>query len=123
MAGNSDENSTPRPRRRGFGRPFKPGQSGNPSGRPKGSYSAYIRQQCGEDGKLLADTLLALVKNDTDFLAQHGMEIPNTKELIQAIELLYDRGWGKAPQHIALTGEDGGPVQQITRVIVDATQD
>src|SRR5262245_13696289 len=46
-AENSQETAN---RRRRHGRPFKPGQSGNPGGRPKGSKTYAIRE-------LLAETL------------------------------------------------------------------
>jgi hypothetical protein len=40
----SAENSQETARRRSRGRPFKPGQSGNPGGRPKGSKTYAIRE-------------------------------------------------------------------------------
>ena len=83
---------------------FKAGQrSANPGGRPKG-YGEYIRERCGHDGKLLADILIAIVTNDVDFMGQHGYEVPNTKELLTAIEMLSNRGYGSPPKDINITG-------------------
>jgi hypothetical protein len=101
------------------GRKFPKGQSGNPGGRPKG-LAKYIRERCGANGELLIDGLVAVVNNDVDYLSQRGMEIPNTREWLEAHRELLDRGYGKAPQTIELTGDDGGPVQLVKRVIVDA---
>ncbi len=43
------ENSTGTAKRRGPGRPFAKGQSGNPGGRPKGIV-AKVKELIGEDG-------------------------------------------------------------------------
>jgi hypothetical protein len=102
------------------GKGWVQGKSGNPGGRPKG-YGEYIRAQCGHDGKLLSDILIALVKNDEQFLGQRGYEIPNVKELLIAIEMLFDRGYGKAPQQLEISGPEGGPVSALQYVIVDAS--
>ena len=63
---------------------FKPGQSGNPGGRPKG-FGAYIREKTKE-GKLLVDDALAVLADEqaTDaarsnartFLAAYGFGKP-----------------------------------------------
>ena len=39
---------------------------------------------------------------------------------IQAIAILLDRGWGRAPQ--AHTGEDGGDIRVVIRQIVEAAE-
>jgi hypothetical protein len=43
------------------------------------------------------------------------------KVALKAAEIILDRGYGKAAQAVALTGEDGGPIkiQKIERVVVD----
>lgn len=69
-------------------KPFEPGQSGNPGGRPK----------LPEDAKQLArgytraaiETLAGVMQND---------EAPAAARVTAASTLL-DRAWGKAPQHI-----------------------
>lgn len=78
--------------------PFQPGQSGNPTGRPK------------ENGhvKVLARAYTeAAIKALGDILAD--AEAPPAARATAANSLL-DRAWGKPAQ--AVTGEDGeGPVQ------------
>lgn len=69
----------------------------------------------------MADALHAIISHDVDWLTQHGLEIPNMREYLEAISTAYDRGFGKAPQSLEITGEEGGPVQLIKRVIVDPT--
>ncbi len=75
------------------------GESGNPSGRPKGSegFAAKIRQATKEEQDLLA-WALAIARN------------PKAKDRMAAIKWLGDRGWGTAPQEITITGPEGGPV-------------
>lgn len=66
---------------------FKPGQSGNPNGRPRvgEALAEYVRSLGGPDARAYIDQLhaLATIKHD------------NPGIRIKAIELLMDRGWGK----------------------------
>ena len=68
-----------------MGHPFKPGQSGNPAGRPK-SLARKTRELVGEDGEPLVRLWLAIM-NDAG---------AKPSERIEASKLLADRGWGKA---------------------------
>jgi hypothetical protein len=75
-------------------RPWKPGESGNPAGRPKGIAKA-VRERV-PDPAALVDVLLE-VAND-----------PRAKPLerISAVRELLDRGYGKAPTFQAIEGQD-----------------
>jgi hypothetical protein len=84
----------------GPGRKFKPGETGNPKGRPpaaKGLREELIRR-FGEDGKPLVDRL--------DALSTHR----NPKVALPATELLVAYFAGKPTQQLQHTGADGGPV-------------
>ena len=96
-----------------IGRPFQPGQSGNPNGRPKTKpFKDALRKAvdaAGDDGAALKLVALALLTK-----AQEGD--------VQAIKELADRMDGKVPQgHIG--GDDDDPsikhVHKLERVIVD----
>jgi hypothetical protein len=80
------------------GRPFNPGQSGNPSGRPKmpEGLQARIRDLC--DGAV--DQLAALLRSDDERLR------------LEAIKVLLDRGYGKpiTPSDVTVRGDDPGQV-------------
>ena len=67
--------------------PFKPGQSGNRNGRPRGSagVAAYIREQCGDDCRELIDRLLDLSRNPQI----------SARERVGATMHLLDRAVGK----------------------------
>ncbi len=83
--------------------PFKPGQSGNPNGRPRisGVIAELARQHGPEAIKRLA----------------HWMSSDNPKASIAASNALLDRGYGRPMQEIEHGGIDGkplGPVLNIT---------
>ena len=67
---------------------FKPGQSGNPLGRPKSDKT--IRDLARVHTKVALKTLTEIVKN------------PKASDTarVQACNALLDRGWGKAPQYV-----------------------
>ncbi len=79
-------------------KPFKPGQSGNPGGRPKGLAKA-ARELLGNDPKRLLQVLLTIAED----------EKATRNERINAAKEILDRGWGKAPSHAPV--EDGDPLE------------
>jgi hypothetical protein len=66
-------------RRRGPGRPFKPGQSGNPLGRPKAALDA---QELARSHTV--EAIATLVK-----------ALDDPKHCVAAASALLDRGWGR----------------------------
>jgi hypothetical protein len=79
-------------------RPFPPGQSGNPGGRPRG-FATYIRART-EDGQTLVDYVLGVFADQTQ----------DAKLRLEAATWLADRGFGKPIQTTELTGKDGAPL-------------
>jgi hypothetical protein len=78
--------------RRGPGRPFVKGRSGNPSGRTR---TRDLQARAREFTEEAIQALVAALKNP--------------KERVQAAGILLDRGWGKAKQAIEVDGS-----QQLT---------
>lgn len=80
------------PKKRGLRSPWKPGQSGNPAGRPKNVLREALHKRVGID-KLSAIIERALVDGDSRIIAA-----------------IIDREWPKPPAAVELSGPDGGPV-------------
>jgi hypothetical protein len=80
------------------GRPFLKGQSGNPGGRPKELHEVIelARSYAPRAIETLASLLL-----DED-------AAPTAR--IAAASAILDRGFGKAPQAVEMSGPDGGPI-------------
>jgi len=72
---------------------FQKGQSGNPSGRPKGAVGLAARCREWAD-KYGLDYLFSVVADDGE----------GTKLRIAAAEYLIDRGYGKSPQSLTIEG-------------------
>ena len=73
------------------GRPFPPGVSGNPGGRPKG-LARYVRELVGDDGRRIADFMLNVLDDQSE----------RTETRLKAAEWLAERGFGKAPTQVEL---------------------
>jgi len=91
------ETSAGTARPRGPGRPFVPGQSGNPGGRPKG-LAGTIRAQT-QDGETLVLFMLRVFRGEVD-----GVRL---RDQLEAATWLADRGFGKPHQAMELSGKDG----------------
>jgi len=87
-----------------FGTPFKPGQSGNPNGRPKSKpFKEAIQRaltEAGDDKASLQAVATALVDK-----AMQG-DVPAIKEIADRLD-------GKVPQGI-IGGEEGDPAITVT---------
>ncbi len=79
---------------------FLPGQSGNPSGRPKGIAST-VRKACGGDPETLIQTLLAIARGEST----NGKPV-RAADQIRASELVLAYGWGKPAAFVSIEGAD-----------------
>ena len=81
----------------GRGRPFQPGESGNPGGRPRVAVEA--QELARQHGPEAIARLITLMRSDNDPVA------------LRAAEAILDRAYGRPPQ--AVTVQEERPLQII----------
>ena len=87
--------------------PWKPGQSGNPSGRPRGTrdLAGYVLETT-DGGKELVDALVSLARGIMPNVPmQKGSRRRKDQQVrpadqLKAIEMLLDRGFVRSPQQL-----------------------
>lgn len=90
------ESSKKQPR----GKPFQPGQSGNPGGRkPKTEEERTLEAMCRDKTQDALSVLLEIMNNGE-----------NERNRFSAALAIIERGHGKAVQPTTLSGPEGGPV-------------
>ena len=87
--------------------PWKPGHRGNPSGRPRGTrdLAGYVLETT-DGGKELVDALVSIARGVMPNVpVQEGSRPRKDQQVrpadqLKAIEMLLDRGFGRAPQQL-----------------------
>ena len=101
---------------------FKPGQSGNPGGRPKG-LAAKVREMVPADQ--LAEWYYALWTRDETKLKELGVDLKDVTldQRNKAGEWLGERGYGKAPAYAPVNDGDPLDLDQTDRAIASTLDD
>ena len=87
--------------------PWQPGQSGNPSGRPKDTrdLAGYVLETT-DSGKELVDALVSIARGTMPNVpVQKGSRPRKDQQVrpadqLKAIDMLLDRGFGRSPQQL-----------------------
>lgn len=106
---------------------FEKGQSGNPGGRPKSPYQGIAARTRHYEEDITVDEILELAQdskrmgqlNPVDFKIVTRMLESFKKDGIAATNLLWDRAYGKAPEHVQLTGKDGAPLDFDGKITIE----
>ena len=125
--------------------PWQPGQSGNPSGRPKGTrdLAGYVLETT-DGGKELVDALVSIARGVMpNVVTQEGFRSRKDQQVrpadqLKAMEILLDRGFGRSPQQLdigrnvtnrllehlsdetlSLLAEDAGQLKEDSGVVMD----
>ena len=102
--------------------PWKPGQSGNPSGRPRGTrdLACYVLETTN-GGKELVDALLSIARGAMPSVAlQEGSRPRKDQQVrpadqLKAIEMLLDRGFGAPLQQLDVAHSvSDGPLEHLS---------
>lgn len=90
--------------------PAKPGEVRNPLGKtgPSHTVAKYIREKT-LDGTALVDFLLGVLNGEID-------QYRSVKNKLHAVEILFNRGWGQAPQTIITPGGQPRPLFDLTKL-------
>jgi hypothetical protein len=101
------------PKRRGPGRPFKPGQSGNPGGKirnPEARNALMDMRQLARGYSEEALGKLVQLMRGVVKVGRKSIPVPIHTQGWAAAEII-NRGWGRAPQGLEVTGANGGPIE------------
>lgn len=100
------ENSGKTARRRGPGRRFRPGRSGNPGGRPR--EVVHVRDLARQRTREAIETLTAVMRQGKTEAAR-----------VRAAEALLNRAWGQPTQAVAMEGPNAEPLRVIVQYVDD----
>ena len=101
---------------------WQPGQSGNPSDRPRGTrdLAGYVLETT-DGGKELVDALICIARGVMPNVPVHEGSRPRKDpqvrpaDQLKAIEMLLDRGFGRSPQQLDIAHNvSSGPLEHLS---------